>query len=435
MAYDHLAIQRHFVTGTLRRETPATRMLFLTLLFECNGGIVTADVGYLAAASALSIEEVEEGLAALAKPDPDSTSLDEEGRRIVPVQGRRNTWKIVNWDVHQPHLSPSDATKPPRKLADGSDNPAYWTWIKKRQRDARRRGESPAPQCPQHVDTEPETAPFYDRGERENADFVDNLEPNQTQNVHNVHNVHQKKRKEISITPPKEPPLGDVDTTLTPKRRTKRKAVASRGNPKYDEAFERFDSHFPRREGASRKRAEGRLIFDALIDAGEDPIAIAAGAKRYRENLLARNEKKWIQTMPTFLNNRGWEESWEIHPGTEAAQEIEQRKAADLEKRRRIYEQAKTPIFEAWLKTKIEKWLDPDRVAAWEAETLEKLESRRNTMGMEKAAKHLEDSMKHPGRAKELQLAWAKARLDKEGQLPGFWDWAEKCDPEGMPRG
>lgn len=435
MAYAHLAIQRHIVTGTLRRETPATRVLFLTLLFECNGGIVTADVGYLAAAAALSIEEVEEGLAALAKPDPDSTSLDEEGRRIVPVEGRRNTWRIVNWDVHQPHLAPSDATKPARKLADGTDNPAYWSWIKKKQREARKKGEGPAPQCPQSVDTEPETAPFYDRGERENAEFVDNLEPKQVQNVHNVHNVHQKKRKEISITPPKEPPLGDVDITLTPKRKSKRKAVASRGNPKYDEAFERFDSHFPRREGASIKRAAGRLIFDALIENGEDPNAIAAGAKRYRENLLARNEKKWIQTMPTFLNNRGWEESWEIHPGTEAAEEIEQRKAADLAKARRVYEQAHTPRFEGWLTTKIDKWMDADRIALWEAETLEKLESRRNTMGMERAAMNLQNSMKDPVKARELQLGWARDRLDKEGHLPGFWEWAERMDPDGVPRG
>lgn len=70
---------------------------FVWMLPNCKrGGIVDVTPEKIADRSGLPLEVVEAGIRILESPDPKSRTPDEEGRRIVRLEGRAWGWRIVN---------------------------------------------------------------------------------------------------------------------------------------------------------------------------------------------------------------------------------------------------------------------------------------------------------------------------------------------------
>lgn len=450
MPYEFIYLRRSFITGTMRAEAAYTRMLFLTLLFENTHGVITATPDFLASISGLSEEAVNIGLERLSAPDPNSTSTAEDGRRIVPVEGKRNTWRIVNWAVYQPALtSPDDdPNRPPRRLPDGSDNPAYWSWIKKRQRQAAKAGHaiekelgSMSGMSTVVVDggaaKERISAPAGALGGHNGGQI-------QVQNMPDVHLVHPNKSKpnESSnnpLSPPEEVstttggPEDMMPTVQKPKRTRvpSRKAIDSRGKREYDEPWSRFDKAYPRRpDGRSINRAEARLIFDALLDAGENAEDIVAGCERYAAYLKARRETKYIKMMSTWLNGRCWEESFYIHPESDLGREIAQREADERKAARYAHEKAHENTYRVFLDSLVDEWLgEPGVAEEWEADARDTLE-RRKKMGLSGAIRMAEEALTVPEKRLESMRSWMRERRKEE--MPSFWEWDAQHNPEGF---
>jgi hypothetical protein len=82
------------VASTIWREPDSTRIVWITMLaLSDKHGVVEASVPGLADLSRVSEPATRRALAMLTAPDPDSRSLDEDGRRIVAVDGG---WLLVN---------------------------------------------------------------------------------------------------------------------------------------------------------------------------------------------------------------------------------------------------------------------------------------------------------------------------------------------------
>lgn len=56
-------------------------------------------------------EEVEWGLAELMKPDPESLTPEEEGRRVIPLEGHGYGWKIVNYAMYRDYRTSVELRK------------------------------------------------------------------------------------------------------------------------------------------------------------------------------------------------------------------------------------------------------------------------------------------------------------------------------------
>lgn len=56
-------------------------------------------------------EEVEWGLAELMKPDPESLTTDEDGRRVIPLDGHGYGWKIVNYSMYRDYRTSVELRK------------------------------------------------------------------------------------------------------------------------------------------------------------------------------------------------------------------------------------------------------------------------------------------------------------------------------------
>jgi hypothetical protein len=100
----------------------ATRWVFLFLLSQADdkGRFRCASVAGLARAAAVTLDQAEKAVRELEAPDPDSTTKDEEGRRIVRIDGG---WRIVAYTKYREY-------KTARQLAEALK--------KKRQRDRRK---------------------------------------------------------------------------------------------------------------------------------------------------------------------------------------------------------------------------------------------------------------------------------------------------------
>jgi hypothetical protein len=79
--------------------------------------------------------------------------------------------------------------------------------------------------------------------------------------------------------------------------------------------FQMFWDAYPPRAG-DRKRAESEKKFGAAVKRGTDPRAIIAGAERYRAycDATQRTKTEYVQQATTWLNNRAWNEPFEIPP-------------------------------------------------------------------------------------------------------------------------
>jgi hypothetical protein len=95
-----------------------------------------------------------------------------------------------------------------------------------------------------------------------------------------------------------------------------------------------FETAYPKR-GGDRKAAKGREKFLQLVKNGEDPDRIVEGARRYAAwcDATGKTKSEFVQQMPTWLGNRGWEEDWEppefsvVRGGTVGSGSLESREA------------------------------------------------------------------------------------------------------------
>jgi hypothetical protein len=83
------------VTSTIWRESNETRIVWVTMLAISDRlGYVAASVPGLASLANVSIEECISALSKLQSPDPWSRTKDQEGKRIVEVEGG---WQLLNY--------------------------------------------------------------------------------------------------------------------------------------------------------------------------------------------------------------------------------------------------------------------------------------------------------------------------------------------------
>jgi len=84
---------------------PSTRWLWITMLLVGDAdrtGVVDMPVERLAARAGLTVDETEAGLRVLGSPDPDSSSDEAGGARIVPLRpDSTRGWRLVNWGKYR----------------------------------------------------------------------------------------------------------------------------------------------------------------------------------------------------------------------------------------------------------------------------------------------------------------------------------------------
>jgi len=102
-------IYRSLWDGTLGQQ-PDAWAVFIFMLAHCDAdGVIQMTPGAIAAGSGLTIKKVRRGIEILEQPDPESRTPDEEGRRIVRLDGRRSWgWRIVNY---LPYRESTDAER------------------------------------------------------------------------------------------------------------------------------------------------------------------------------------------------------------------------------------------------------------------------------------------------------------------------------------
>lgn len=79
------------------------QLVFIFLFCHCDrSGFVEAHPAIVSAKTGLQIVRVKEALAYLEGPDPESRSKQEDGRRIIPLNGDHAAgWKVVNYDYYR----------------------------------------------------------------------------------------------------------------------------------------------------------------------------------------------------------------------------------------------------------------------------------------------------------------------------------------------
>ena len=83
------------IHSTIWRAKPSLKILWVTMLAMADReGVVESSLPGLADAARISLEDCEEGLNALSRPDQHSRTQDFEGRRIMPADGG---WVILNY--------------------------------------------------------------------------------------------------------------------------------------------------------------------------------------------------------------------------------------------------------------------------------------------------------------------------------------------------
>lgn len=455
MPYKHITLDRTFFTGTMYSEAAYTKIVFLAILIECTDGVFVGTNEYLCRFTNLKPEAVERALEALQLPDPNSTSLHEEGRRIVPVPDTRNTFRIVNWAKYQPALSsewkdkpgltvvdPDTGEKVERLLPNGEKNPkyqklyqrAYRAFVKERDASARAlandvaaigvnsvnpetQNDSGAPNSPKANDPlaagEPEdqhpatpVEPSEGGEERKLVNSVNKRKGNQTkENSNNPHSPPRKPRK----------PAGST------------KALA-KGDPKNADTFALFDEAYPRpSNGRNLQRADARITWDLLAEAGEDMMKIVEGARRYRTWVDELRKHEYVAMMTTWLNQRRWEESYYIHPESEEGKRIAARKEAEAAERKALHVASFKGDYEKYVESLAEEGIAGEGfLAEWQADAEAVLE-RRKRMGMAGAIKMAEKNLTDPEAMKESKLAFWKSK--NEGSVPTFWEWDRDHNP------
>jgi len=91
------------IGSTIWREDNDTRLVWITMLAMADkNGIVEASVPGLADFARVSVDGTRSALAKLSGPDPDSRSVEYEGRRIEAIDGG---WRLLNHAKYRAKLS------------------------------------------------------------------------------------------------------------------------------------------------------------------------------------------------------------------------------------------------------------------------------------------------------------------------------------------
>lgn len=94
------------VTSSIWDEDDKTRIVWITMLALSNrDGLVEASVSGLGVMSRVSREDCQRAIDRLSSPDPDSRSVDFEGRRVERVDGG---FKILNHNKYRSKMSLED---------------------------------------------------------------------------------------------------------------------------------------------------------------------------------------------------------------------------------------------------------------------------------------------------------------------------------------
>jgi hypothetical protein len=92
-------IDCNILYSSIWAESSETRIIWITLLAMANqNGIVPATAPGISSAAFVSLSETRKAIALLEAPDPDSKSLENEGRRIERVEGG---YLILNYDKYR----------------------------------------------------------------------------------------------------------------------------------------------------------------------------------------------------------------------------------------------------------------------------------------------------------------------------------------------
>lgn len=103
----YVPIADSFFESSIMREELPVRFVMLALirlaLRAGANGVVDIDPQIFALSINLPLPDVEAAIRRLMEPDPASSSEDEDGRRIVPVNPARpfRNWRLVNWPKYQ----------------------------------------------------------------------------------------------------------------------------------------------------------------------------------------------------------------------------------------------------------------------------------------------------------------------------------------------
>jgi hypothetical protein len=90
----YVKIFRSILLSSIQSESYPTRLVWQTILaLKDENGIVEASIPGLANEARVTLVECEEALRVLTSPDPYSRTPDEDGRRMLAIEGG---WKVVN---------------------------------------------------------------------------------------------------------------------------------------------------------------------------------------------------------------------------------------------------------------------------------------------------------------------------------------------------
>jgi hypothetical protein len=97
------------VTSSVWCEDHATVRVWIAMLATCDArGVVEGSVPGFAHLARVTVPEMRQALERLASPDPDSRTLDHEGRRIEAVPGG---WRILNYSAYRDRCQAKDGSR------------------------------------------------------------------------------------------------------------------------------------------------------------------------------------------------------------------------------------------------------------------------------------------------------------------------------------
>jgi len=125
------------IASTIWRADNETRIVWITMLALANKlGVVEASVPGLADLARLPVDATRVAVANLEAPDLDSRSKEQEGRRILPVDGG---WWIVNHAKYRAKMNSEERTEYLRiKKAEGRAKAKQSTNVNRRQQKSTR---------------------------------------------------------------------------------------------------------------------------------------------------------------------------------------------------------------------------------------------------------------------------------------------------------
>jgi hypothetical protein len=100
MTAGYFPLFRRFLESSIMDEEVSTRFLWLAMLLKADRqGIVHGTPKALARLANMSISDVADSLVTLQSPDPDSTSEEDDGRRVKQLSP--NKWLLINYEKYR----------------------------------------------------------------------------------------------------------------------------------------------------------------------------------------------------------------------------------------------------------------------------------------------------------------------------------------------